>query len=109
MSMPGPQGVSRLKSLAEFGGVKVAVVGGQLLAVQVGPHGGFGVEGAFDVVGLAGEHLTDADDQVDKSFARGPVVADADRGGVDVGVEDRRQHPALGAKAGIIGRELDFH
>src|SRR5687767_6340647 len=74
----------------------VAGVGGELRDVQVGPHRGLAVEGALNVVRLVRQHFADADDEVNKSLAGRPVVADADRGRVDVGVEHRREHPALG-------------
>src|SRR5437762_13765345 len=75
-----------MNRLFERRGADRSRIGGELAGVEVGPHGGVGVEGALDVVGLVGEHLADADDQVDEAFAGGPVVADADVAGVDVGV-----------------------
>src|SRR5205809_7602184 len=76
--------------------------------VQVSPHGGFAVEGGVDVVGLVGNHFGDADDEIDEAFAGGPVIADADGGGVDVGVENRGEHAALGGDARVFAGELDF-
>src|SRR5882672_2250455 len=58
--------------------------------VFLGPGGGLGVVGAFGVVALVAEHFADAADELGEGLAGAPVVADADFGGVDVGVKDGR-------------------
>jgi len=87
----------------------VAGVGGELVAIQVGPHGGFAVEGTFDVVGLVREHFADANDEVGETFGGGPMVSDADRGRLNVRMEDRCEHSAFGALPWIVARQLNFH
>lgn len=89
--------------------MNVARVGGQAAAIQVHPHRGFSIERAFDVVGLVGEHLTDANDEVRDSLRGGPMIADADGSRFDIRMKDRRQHPAFRTLAGIVSRELNLH
>ena len=87
----------------------VACVCGQAAAIQVHPHRGFAIERAFDVVGLVGEHLTDANDEVRESLGGGPVITDADGGRFDVRMKDRGEHPTLRALAGIVASQLNLH
>ena len=55
--------------------------------MEVGPHGGFAIEWAFDVVRLVGYHFAYAHHKVAKSFGGGPVVTSADDGWLDVRME----------------------
>ncbi len=87
----------------------VARVGGQVGAIQVHPHRGFAVEWAFDVVGLVGDHLTDANDEVSESLRGGPMIAHADGRRFDIRMKDRRQHLTFRALAGIVPGELNLH
>src|SRR5262249_15123873 len=60
------------------------------------------------VVGLVGDHLTDAGDDAPERLAGTPVVADADGMRSDVRMENRRQHPALRRQAWITSRQDDL-
>src|SRR5438270_8709145 len=74
----------------------------------LGPSRGLGVQRAFDVVTLVGDHLSDLDDQIEQALAGAPMVADADLLRVDVRVKDRREHPAKRRPARVIEAELDL-
>lgn len=78
----------QLHRVFEHRGIQIAAVDRERVGVQVSPHGGLRVQRAFYVVGLVGDHLADSYDQVVEAFAGDPVVAYADGGGVDVGMED---------------------
>jgi len=108
-----PDASSRLHMVEQtalfLGRVEVSGIDGEEVAVEVGPHGRFAVQGALDVIGLKGDHFADADDEIDQSFSSGPVVADADEGRFDVGMKDGSQHFAFGALPGIVAGQLDFH
>src|SRR5215467_2470599 len=73
-----------------------------------GPFGGKPVERALGVVLLVGNHSADPDDQVVQAFRSGPEIADTDRGIVEVGMEDRRQHAALRRPPRIAKRKVYF-
>jgi len=88
--------------------MEVAGVDGKLFGVEVGPHCRLGIEGALDVVGLVGDEFADADDEIREAFAGGPMIADTDGGGVDVGVEYRGEHPAMRGKAWVVGGKANF-
>src|SRR6266568_604009 len=81
---------------------------GQPVHVFFGPSGGLCIQRAFGVVALEAEHFTDAADELGEGLAGAPVVADADFGGVDVGVKHGREHAAKGGLAGVVDGEEDF-
>src|SRR2546421_6715234 len=95
--------MSRLQSDRE-----VSLFQGESVGVFFGPGGGFGVQRAFGVVALEAKHFADAADELGEGLAGAPVVADADFGGVDVGMKYRGEHAAEGGLAGVIDGEEDF-
>jgi hypothetical protein len=78
-----------------FRGDDVRWVHGQQVTVLISPSRGFAVERTLRVIGLVCHHLSNADDQVAQGLGRRPVVADADRAGVNIRVKDRRKHLAV--------------
>lgn len=87
---------------------QIARIDRQKFLILIRPSGGFGVERAFGVVGLVGDNLAYSYDKVDERFRGGPVVAYAYRSGVDVWVEDRRQHLAMRRAMRVISRQRNF-
>ncbi len=80
----------------------------QLVDVLVNPPRRLAVERALGVVALIGDHLADPRHDRPQGLAGAPVVADADRMGGDVGVEDRREHPALRRHPRVTQRQRDL-
>ena len=54
------------------------------------------------------EQFADADDEVGKPFACGPMIAHADCGRINVRMKHGRQHPAMRGETRIVRGELDF-
>ena len=81
---------------------------GEVGDVLLGPGGGFGVEGAFEIVALVTDHFADANDHVGEGLSGTPMIADADFLRVDVGMENGRQHATEGGTTRIVEGEKDF-
>jgi len=81
----------------------------QEMLVLVRPTRGLAVQRALGIVALKGDYLPDPNDQVGERLSGCPVVADTDGVRGDVGVEDRRQHPALRCLARVAAGEEHLH
>jgi ATP-dependent Lon protease len=62
-----------------------------------------------DEMATAAENLSDPRHDRPERLTRTPVVADADRVRRNIGMEDWREHPALGRHPRIVQRQRDLH
>ena len=101
--------VGTVLGLVETVEAEISRIAGKLEEVFFHPSRGGTVEGAFDVVALEREHLTDPDDQVEQRLSGCPVITDANCVWCNIGMEDWRQHPALGGLPRVPEREVDLY
>jgi len=76
--------------------------------VLIRPACRLAVKRALGIIGLVSDQLADANNQVTEGLRRRPVIADADGAGVDVRMEDRGEHFAVGRAVRVCASQDDL-